>query len=257
MTDVPFPPMTRYEQLVFDLKGFLVIPSVLSETEIQTVRNHMDNYKRDPNSLPEPHRAPIAGPAEFLINYPRVMGILQTLIDPDHERIRLESVFTSARSIDDSEPWRPHVGGSNVLPSFSYRHHNGRIYSAMTCVAWELNEVVKGKGGTCLVPGSHKANTTLAHAGDWPKEADDPDSGVWETYDCPPGSLVVFSEAVRPTGAAWTHPDDSRSAILIAYNHVTVRHHEPKPCMNSTVIGGLSESRQGFFRDAWVLGNKR
>jgi hypothetical protein len=62
----------------------------------------MDNYKRDPNSLPEPHRAPIAGPAEFLIDYPRVMGILQTLIDPDHERIRLESVFTSARSIDDS-----------------------------------------------------------------------------------------------------------------------------------------------------------
>ena len=81
--------MTRYEQLIFDLKGFLVIPSVLSKTEIQTVRNHMDNYKRDPNSLPEPHRAPIAGPAEFLIDYPRVMGILQTLIDPDHERIRL------------------------------------------------------------------------------------------------------------------------------------------------------------------------
>ena len=156
MTDVPFHPMTRYEQLIFDLKGFLVIPSVLSETEIQTVRNHMDNYKRDPNSLPEPYRAPIAGPAEFLIDHPRVMGILQTLIDPDRERIRLESVFTSARSIDDSEPWRPHVGGTNVLPSFSYRHHNGRIYSAMTRVVWELNEVVKGKGGTRLVPARTK-----------------------------------------------------------------------------------------------------
>ena len=96
-----------------------------------------------------------------------------------------------------------------------------------------------------------------AHAGDWPQEAEDPDSGVWGTYDCPPGSPVVLSEAVRHTGAAWTHSGDSRSAILIAYNHVTVRHHEPKPCLNSTVIGGLSESRQGFFRDVWVLGNKR
>jgi len=68
---------------------------------------------------------------------------------------------------------------------------------------------------------------------------------------------VVLSEAVRHTGAAWTHSGDSRSAILIAYNHVTVRHHEPKLCLNSTVIGGLNESRQGFFRDVWVLGNKR
>ena len=121
MTDVPFHPMTRYEQLIFDLKGVLVIPSVLSETEIQTVRDHMGNYRRDPNSLPKPHPPPIAGPAEFLIDHPRVMGILQTLIDPDRERIRLESVFTSARSIDDSEPWCPHVGGTNVLSSFSYR----------------------------------------------------------------------------------------------------------------------------------------
>ena len=257
MTDVPFPPMTRYEQLVFDLKGFLVIPSVLSETEIQTVRDHMDNYRRDPNSLPKPHPPPISGPAEFLIDHPRIMDILQTLIDPDHERIRLESVFTSARSIDDSAPWLPHVGGTNVLPSFSYRHHNGRIYSAMTRVDWELNEVVKGKGGTRLEPGSHKANTASAHAGDWPQAADAPVSGVWETSDCPPGSPVVFSEALCHTGAAWTHPDDSRSAILITYNHVTVRHNEPKPCMNSTVIGGLSESRQGCFRDVWVLGNKR
>ena len=72
-----------------------------------------------------------------------------------------------------------------------------------------------------------------------------------------PGSLVIFTEAVRHTGEAWTHPDHDRSAILIAYNHVTVRHHEPKPCMNPAVIGGLSANRQGFFRDVWVLGNKR
>jgi len=255
--DIPLQPMTEYEQFLFDLKGFLVIPTVLSAAEIQIVRDHMNAYTQDPNSLPEPHRAPIAGPAEFLIDHPRAMGILQTVIDPDPERIRLESVFISQRGIDEKEPWRPHVGGANVLPSFSYRYHNGRIYGGMTRVVWELNEVVEGKGGTCLVPGSHKANTASAHAGDWPEKADDPDSGVWETYGCPPGSLVVFSEAVRHTGAAWTHPDHDRSAILIAYNHVTVRHHEPKPCMNPAVIGGLSANRQGFFRDVWVLGNKR
>jgi len=157
--DIPLQPMTEYEQFLFDLKGFLVIPAVLSAAEIQIVRDHMNAYTQNPNSLPEPHHAPIAGPAEFLIDHPRAMGILQTVIDPDPERIRLESVFISQRGIDEKDPWQPHVGGANLLPSFSYRYHNGRIYGGMTRVVWELNEVVEGKGGTCLIPGSHKANT--------------------------------------------------------------------------------------------------
>ena len=152
----------------------------------------------------------------------------------------------------------------------------------MTRIVWELNEVVEGKGGTALMPGSHKANHAFL------PEADDVDSGLWETYGCPPGSLIVFSEAVRHTGTDWTHEANGRCAILMAYNHRTVRFHEPKACalplppaasidapsglqsaehcassdeattdpsgMNPTVIRGLSEERQGFFRDVWTLG---
>ncbi|MFT5090733.1 MAG: hypothetical protein ACI8PG_005114 [Planctomycetota bacterium] len=54
---------------------------------------------------------------------------------------------------------------------------------------------------------------------------------------------------MRHTGAAWTHAEHARNAILMAYNHVAVRFHEPKPCMNPTVIDGLEPERQGFFRD--------
>lgn len=251
-------PMSDYEKFLFDLKGFLVIPGVLSEEEVRTVREHTENLSKNPESLPGHHQAPIAGPAEFLIDHPRVMGILQEVIDPGPERIRLESVFISSRSIENTtDQWRPHVGGTNLDPSLSYRFHNGRIYSGMTRIVWELNEVKKGQGGTYLVPGSHKANLASAQEKTWPEEADDPDSGIWETYGCPPGSLIVFSEGVRHTGSAWTNPDNPRCAILVAYNHVTVRHHEPKPCMNSVVIGGLSEERQRFFRDVWILANKR
>ncbi|HCL30557.1 MAG TPA: phytanoyl-CoA dioxygenase [Candidatus Latescibacteria bacterium] len=250
--------MSEYEQFLFDLKGFLVIPSVLTVEEIQRLREHMTSLSKAADSLPEKHRAPIAGPAEFLIDHPRVMGILQAVIDPKPERIRLESVFVSNRAaVDSNDPWRPHAGGTNLDPSNSYRFHNGRIYSGMTRIVWELNEVVKGQGGTCLVPGSHKANLGSAQLGTWPEAADDPDSGIWETYGCPAGSLVVFSEGVRHTAAKWTHPDNGRNAILIAYNHVSVRFHEPKPCMNRIVIEGLAEERQSFFRDVWVLANKR
>ncbi|MCZ6632484.1 MAG: phytanoyl-CoA dioxygenase family protein [bacterium] len=257
-TDSQVHPMSEYEKFLFDLKGFLVIPGVLTEKEVRIVREHIKTYTENPESLLEHHRAPMAGPAEFIIDHPRVMGILQEMIDPRRERIRLESIFISSRSVENtSNQWRPHVGGTNLDPSLTYRFHNGRIYSGMTRIVWELNEVKKGQGGTCLVPGSHKANLASAQEGNWPEEADDPDSGVWETYGCPPGSLVVFSEGVRHTGSQWTNPDNPRCAILMAYNHVAVRHHEPKPCMNPVVIGGMSEERQGFFKDVWVLSNDR
>ena len=250
--------MTDYEKFLFDLKGFLVIPQVLTVDEIRTVREHTDALANDADSLPGHHRAPMAGPAEFLIDHPRVMGILQTVIDPDPARIRLESIFMSRRSAADSkDPWTPHAGGTNLHPSMSYRFHNGRIYAGMTRIVWELNEVVEGEGGTCLVPGSHKANLASAQESNWPAAADDPDSGIWETYGCPPGSLVVFSEGVRHTGARWTHEGNPRNAILIAYNHVTARFHEPKPCMNPVVLGGMSQTHQRFFQDVWVLANRK
>ena len=250
--------MTDYERFQFDLKGFLVIPNVLSDEETETVRDHIDILRKSPESLSEHQRAPIAGPAEFLINHPRVVGILQALIDPSPDRWRLESVFMSNRSSEDTnDPWTPHVGGTNLDPSLSYRFHNNRIYSAMTRIVWELNEVVKGQGGTCLVPGSHKANLASAQEGNWPEMADDPESGLWETYGCPPGSLVMFSEGTRHTGSRWTHAGNPRCAILIAYNHASVRFHEPKPCMNPVVIGGMSEDHQKFFKDVWILANKR
>ncbi len=256
--DAPVHPMSEYEKFLFDLKGFLVIPGVLTDEETRAVRDHTEILLWDPESLPEHHRAPIAGPAEFLIDHPRVMGLLETVLAPKREHIRLESVFVSSRSADSSQdPWRPHAGGANLHPSLSYRYQDGRIYSGMTRIVWELNEVKEGRGGTCLVPGSHKANLASHQDGAWPEEADAPDSGIWETYGCSPGSLVMFSEGVRHTASPWTAPDHPRRAILIAYNHVTVRFHEPKPCMNPQVIGGMSAARQQFFRDVWILGNAR
>jgi hypothetical protein len=294
-------PMTDYERFMFDLKGFVVIPNVLGPEELAAVRGHIDAYSESPQDLPESLRSPVSGAAEFLIDHPRVMGILAALITPDPARLRLESMFTSRRSIADEgglgRPfWRPHGGGPGLRgPSFDYKTQNGRISAGMTRIVWELNEVVKGKGGTCLVPGSHKAELPFdwdnhLEAKDrlsgvpWPQQADQPDSGVWETYGCPAGSLMVsthahtrarahthmqvvknarlahmqvFSEAVRHTGAPWTHAANPRNAILLAYNHSTVRFHEPKACMNDNVIAALSPRRQGFFQDVWQLGNDK
>ena len=253
-------PMSEYEKFVFDLKGYIVIPSVLTPAQTAAAREHVEIYSTAPESLPPHLCAPMAGPAEFLIDHPRLLGILTSVIDPNPASLRMESIFVSRRSAgwgrgdngDGGELWRPHAG-ANILPSFNYRTANGQIYAGMTRCVWELDEVVHGKGGTCVMPGSHKAGL-----GTWPEQGDAAFSnGLWETYGCPPGSLVVFSEAVRHTGAEWTHAGNARCAVLMAFNHQSVRFHEPKPCMNSDVIAGLSEQRQAFFKDVWVLGGER
>ena len=72
------------------------------------------------------------------------------------------------------------------------------MYAGMTRVVFELNAVLEGQGGTCFVSGSHKAELPFPSAQDlaesgakaWPAAADEPDSGVWETYGCTAGSMV-------------------------------------------------------------------
>ena len=158
-TDSAVHPMSDYEKFVFDLKGFVVIPSVLTREETSKVRAHVEQYSTNPDSLAPHIRAPMAGPGEFLIDHPRVLGILTTLVSPNPALLRMESVFVSRRSARSNQgaEWRPHAG-SSIQPSFNYQSRNGQIFAGMTRVVWELEEVVKGKGGTCLMPGSHKAS---------------------------------------------------------------------------------------------------
>jgi hypothetical protein len=164
-TDSAVHPMSDYEKFVFDLKGFIVIPSVLTREETRKVRAHVEQYSTNPENLAPHIRAPMAGPGEFLIDHPRVLGILTTLVSPNPALLRMESVFVSRRSARSNKggaEWRPHAG-SSIQPSFNYQSRNGQIFAGMTRVVWELEEVVKGKGGTCLMPGSHKASLGKLH----------------------------------------------------------------------------------------------
>ena len=51
--------MTEYEQFIFDLKGFLVIPGVLTPAETADLRDHLATLASDRESLPAHHQAPM------------------------------------------------------------------------------------------------------------------------------------------------------------------------------------------------------
>jgi hypothetical protein len=237
--------MTERDRIIFDLKGYILVPSVLSEAEVTELMAFVLRQKNDPQSLPPHQRQLPGGPVERLIDHPTVMEVLLDVIDKDVEKIRLENIFLSYREGEEST-WSPHAGGRTTNPNYAYNFHEGRIYAGMTRVVWELTEVLQDQGGTCFIPGSHKANYNIRKG---IPEIDARDSGLWESYACPPGSLVVFSEAVRHSADTWRNPDNPRIALFCAYNHINVRHH--KPTIPQEVLDGLTPEHQRFFREVY------
>jgi hypothetical protein len=237
--------MTEEERVLFDLKGYLVKPAVLSEGEVAELKEFVLRQRGEPHALPPHQRSLPGGAFERLIDHPILLDVLLDVIDKDPEKIRLENVFLSYRQGEES-PWSPHAGGRTTNPNYAYNFHDGRIYAGMTRAVWELTGVEKDPGGTCFLPGSHKANYNIRKG--YPG-IDARDSGYWESYACPPGSLVVFSEAVRHSADAWRNPDHPRVAVFCAYNHVNVRHH--KPNFAPEVLEGLAPERRRFFREVY------
>ena len=214
--------MTQHDRVVFDLKGYIVKPAVLSESEVKTLKEFVLRQKDNPESLPPHERCLPGGSFAPLIDHPAVMNVLLDVIDPD-------------------------AGGRTTNPNYAYNFHDGRIYAGMTRVVWELDEVIEDRGGTCFIPGSHKANYNIRT--NPVASIDARDSGLWESYGCPPGSLVIFSEAVRHSADFWQNPRNPRVAIFCAYNHINVRHH--KPSTPSEVIDRLAPKHQRFFKGVY------
>ena len=236
----------EHDRVVFDLKGYLVKPAILNENEVTLLKELVLRQKNDPQSLPTHEQCLPGGAFAKLIDHPAVMNVLLDVIDPDLNKIRLENVFLNYRELGEGE-WKPHAGGRTTNPNYAYNFQNGRIYAGMTRVVWELNEVLKDKGGTCFIPGSHKANYNIRT--NPIASIDARNSGLWESYSCPPGSLIIFSEAVRHSADFWQNPHNPRISIFCAYNHINVRHH--KPDIPAAVIEGLAPKHRRFFAEVY------
>jgi ectoine hydroxylase-related dioxygenase (phytanoyl-CoA dioxygenase family) len=109
-------------------------------------------------------------------------------------------------------------------------------------VVWELNEVEYGSGGTVLLSGSHKMNFAR------PKSIGR-HHPLFETYSCPPGSVLIFSEAVCHAGVNWTNPKHPRTAFFNCFGRIDTQYH--KLSLPAEVIRSMPERRQTLFRGVW------
>ena len=143
----------KYE---FDLKGWILLPGLLTESQLEPIRAHQLQLKYDKESLPAAMRDVHAGPSQVLLDHPVVVGVLneilsnQSLAESDCYGFRMDhtGVRHSTPSKDGSR-WGLHGGGGLFnFPGNSHMYHmeKGRVHSGLTRVVWELNAVGMNDG---------------------------------------------------------------------------------------------------------------
>ncbi len=257
-TDAPVL-MTPEQKFFFDLRGWILLPAVLSETDIEEMKAEV--YAGAKQSY--------EGALQRLLDHPAIVGILSEILseDPfvkdDCYGFRCEGSFITVRPPGWSKSERGDGGLPHVVRppqqanAMRYQVAGGKIFSGLTRVVWELEEVKEGTGGTTFLSGSHKAHFNYGGPDRYrPNISDSP----WEAsmratmdeYSCPPGSVVIFTESLVHAANDWTNPDNPRCAVFNCYNSIWAQWHRLN--LSHETIEGMPPKRQSLFRGTWAIG---
>ena len=253
---LPLISLTEEQKYLFDTRGWMLIPGLLSEEDISEMKDFCYKLHTDMGSVPLAQRSSVGGPLQRLIDHPAVVGFMNTFLayeDLATEQgygFGLDGTFLTIRSAGHDN-YNPHGGGGVFqFPgnSHTYDFYPGAANSGLTRVVWELNPVRKGEGGTIFLTGSHKA------AFPTPKSIfDDRHSPHWEDYDCPAGSCLIFTEAITHSGARWTNTEHDRVAIFNCYNTVNARWHSWQP--HPELLADMPALRRTLCRPVYCQDN--
>lgn len=243
----PVPELTDEQKYLFDTRGWLVIPGVLSEAEVTEMREFALRLHHDPESIPAGERTPLGGPLQGLCDHPQVVAFMNEFLaypglsSQECYGFRMESCNLFYRTLGDAK-FSPHNGnGLFRFPGDTHFYHclPGKAHSGLTRVVWELNPVDEGDG-TLVVSGSHKSVFPA------PAAIHDQHSSLWESYTCPAGSVLFFTEALTHSARQWTNPNRDRVAIFSCYNTVDSKWHDWDP--SPELLAAMPPMRQTLFR---------
>ena len=250
--------LTQEQKYLFDTRGWLLVPGVLADDEIEAMREYALRVLGDPESLPEHERSYVAGPLQPLTDHPLVVGFLNEFLAFPHLsspacygfRMEGSGLRNPAATPERAGDFAPHNGSGLfrfAVDSHLYQSIPGKSFSGLTRVVWELAPVKLGQGGTSLASGSHKA----AYAA--PESVQDPHSAIWDTYECPAGSVLFFTEALAHSTTPWTNSENERVAIFNLYNSVGSRWSPWEP--PAELVAQMPPMRQTLFRGSHCANN--
>ena len=254
--DIPVIVPTQKQKYDFDRNGWLLIPSVLSDTDIAEMHGFCQRLHETPESIPGPERSALGGPLQKLADHPVVVGFLNEFLayppaaSEDCYGFRLEETaafFGDIAAHTEVQSGLHKGNGLFRLPGDShlYRCVPGRGWSGLTRAVWELTEVTAQTNSIRFITGSHKAAYPI------PEVSQNPDSSLWETYECPPGSLFLLTESMTQTQVQVSGAE--RVTISNVYNTVASRWSNWLP--HPQLIEAMPSKRQTLFREAYAGGN--
>ena len=164
----PVVALTDEQKYLFDVRGWLLVPGVLADDEIEAMREYALRVQHHPESLPEHERSFVAGPLEKLTDHPVVVGFLNEFLafpglsSAECYGFRMEGsgLRNPAATPEREGVFNPHNGSGFfrfAVDSHHYQSIPGKSFSGLTRVVWELAPVKMRQGGTLLATGSHKA----------------------------------------------------------------------------------------------------
>ena len=253
---VPVTVPTQKQKYDFDRNGWLLIPSVLSDADIAEMREFCQHLHERPARIPEPERCALGGPLQKLIDHPVIVGFLNEFLayppaaSEDCYGFRLEEAilsFGDTAPESQTQSIRHKGNGLFRLPGDShlYRCVPGRGWSGLTRAIWELNDVTSETNSIRFITGSHKSAYPV------PEAAQNPDSPLWETYQCPPGSLFLLTESMTQTQVQPRVADQVHISNL--YNTVASRWSNWLP--HPQLLEAMPPKRQTLFREVYAGGN--
>lgn len=251
---------TQKQKYDFDRNGWLLIPNLLTDEEVETKREFCKLLSTDPTNIALPERGGLGGPLQELVDHPVVVGFMNeflaypALASEDCYGFRLEETdVIFGTDTQETESQTPNNKGNGLfrLPGDShiYRCVPGRGWSGLTRAIWELTDVDERINSFKFISGSHKSAYPL------PDNLIDKDSSLWETYECPQGSLFIFTESITQMNRSTDsqQPKTNRVSVSYLYNTVASRWSNWMP--NQQLIEAMPDKRQTLFRDVYAGGN--
>jgi Phytanoyl-CoA dioxygenase (PhyH) len=228
------------ERYRFDLDGFLVRPSVLLPDTVDLLNRACDSLTRpeaDEAIMSQRFDGLLDKPDHFdlLLAHPEAIAIVTELCGPT---VRLDHAY-GIQMRPGTSGLGLHGGATPHDPSQYYRWHDGQMFNGLVGVMWGLSPSNPGDGGFCCIPGSHKANLPLP--------ADVATDSVVEVT-LPPGSMLVFTEALTHGTLPW-HGSQDRRSVVYKYAPGFLAWHPP-PGFSDDVYGQsyrLGRVRQHHF----------
>ena len=72
--------LTQEQKYIFDTKGWLLIPSVLSSDQLDSMQAFITQLHTSPESMPDYKRSPLGGSTQSLSDHPIALGFLNEFV---------------------------------------------------------------------------------------------------------------------------------------------------------------------------------